>query len=81
MSKYTPGPWKTEYNGYYFNIKTSHDDYVQTFINTCGTNEYLDIDKETEKANAHLIAAAPELLEAAESAMRYDKAIRSCAKG
>ena len=35
--------------------------------------------KEMQRANARLIAAAPDLLEAAKAAVEYDKAIRSCA--
>lgn len=36
-------------------------------------------DKSQVSANAHLIAAAPELYEAAAAAVAYDDAIRSCA--
>lgn len=68
MSKHTPGPWEVEDNF----IQTSefmicevyskedyakHPDVQQDIVN-----------KETGKANAHLIAAAPELLEACRKA-------------
>jgi len=60
-SSYTPGPWIAVHNGHYIDIKTEH--MVHSLAST-QVNEYLGIDDGVEKANANLIAAAPELLEA-----------------
>lgn len=59
--KGTPGPWSCAYNGYFFDIKPkgSCQDLAITHA-----NEHIGIDKVIEEANANLIAAAPELLEA-----------------
>ena len=81
---HTPGPWEwleDKFNGGYSGLVAPRTGEEVLFPNH--RNEGDDGDAWFEdfpnEANAHLIAAAPELLEAAESAMRYDKAIRSCA--
>lgn len=65
MSKHTPGPWEAVCN----------DVCVDGKILFLGTGE----DYSKRAANARLIAAAPEMLEACVAAMRYDEAIRGCA--
>lgn len=59
MNKHTPGPWDYSWNGHYFDIGILRDCSVvpifpQTCMGVCAAQE----------ANARLIAAAPELLEA-----------------
>lgn len=55
MNKHTPGPWRMSHD---------HDDawFLEYSDGTIG--EVLLWDGDTARANAHLIAAAPELLEA-----------------
>lgn len=60
--KGTLGIWKAIDNGYFFDIRTSHDDYCQTLA-SAQENGYLGINKEIQAANALLISKAPELLE------------------
>lgn len=74
-TKHTPGPWWPIHNGTYWDIKTWRDrdpqdiepyDYGASI--GCVFQNYTEErtrGKETEEANAYLIAAAPELLEAA----------------
>jgi len=54
--KATPGPWETW--GGELNVR---DIKNHNFVASCGANGY---DNEESRANAHLIATAPELLEA-----------------
>jgi len=61
--KYTPAPWTLEYstydvNGVNWEVEGADGSHIAQ--NNLGGN-----DRETELANARLIAAAPELLEAA----------------
>jgi hypothetical protein len=73
-TKHTPGPWE-----YLATNANTLNDYTRTIFATVGecvahveTND--DDGKPTEKgeANARLIAAAPELLEALEAVLRFD---------
>lgn len=57
MSKHTAGLWQISKNG--FTINTD-----ESFIVDCNS---VDISNEECKANAHLIAAAPEMLETLEA--------------
>ena len=58
MSKHTPGPWRASELGVLSDKLTSYGNwYVCSLI---------DPDNEEHKANARLIAAAPELLESLE---------------
>lgn len=59
--KGTPGPWEAKYNGHYMDIRTKGD--CLSFAST-HMNSYMNIDANVMDANAKLIAAAPELLEA-----------------
>lgn len=65
MSKFkgTPGPWFAVKNSVYWDIRIYNNDYGQILAST-QTNRFIPINSEQEKANAQLIAAAPELLEA-----------------
>lgn len=58
--KHTPGPWKTEGA----NPITVRADHPLTKKSRIASVHYEGVDVECCKANAHLIAAAPELLEA-----------------
>lgn len=60
---HTPGPWFPVWNGHYWDICTEDREYAQS-IGTTSANNVLGIDKAQDRANARLIAAAPELLEA-----------------
>lgn len=55
MTKHTPGPWTT--GGFY--VKAA-DGHIMIADVTCGNGPPTD----EEKANAHLIAAAPDMYEA-----------------
>jgi hypothetical protein len=59
-ASYTPGPWsfkKDEHDGF----------YIKSEVRTIADVRFLGVEDRTS-ANAHLIAAAPELLEAAKTA-------------
>jgi len=59
MAKHTPGPWETK----------PETDYVpaQVWANGINIADVFGEDRMTRKANARLIAAAPELLEAGDA--------------
>lgn len=67
MSKHTPGPWAVEDRGCRFIVSKEGDGYI--------TRDVCRMDGSTmsafaQEANAHLIAAAPDLLEALHYAVR-----------
>ena len=67
MSKHTPGPWTApEASGLITGYIWAHEPYggIVAQVEDGGQVPY---DQEQRKANAHLIAAAPELLEALKS--------------
>ena len=69
---HTPGPWELgpagfEGNPPYVNIYQEGDDDDALFIGTVGAEE---VDEETAEANARLIAAAPELLQACQTMLK-----------
>lgn len=69
-TKYTPGPWRVYLEGYYWVIAA---DYVA--VKRFGevppiVTEIRDF-TDTEKADAHLIAAAPELLAALQDLLDF----------
>ncbi len=69
--KFTPGPWFAVNNGVYWEVGTSPDRYSPKIGDVCAS-KYLGKDEcpvnglLVEKANAHIFAAAPELLDALE---------------
>ena len=66
--KGTPGPWEVEDNGYFYDINAVRG----TVGNVCSSASWFDNDEHrgpVAMANAHLIAAAPELLEALTSTL------------
>lgn len=71
--KGTPGPWEVEDNGYFYDINAGR----ATVGNVCSSMSWFDNDEHrgpVAMANARLIAAAPELLEALQDALHaYDK--------
>lgn len=64
--KHTPAPWSVIDNGFFFDIKADCD--YSSLADVCGSQCIHDNNKHNEDgtayANACLIAAAPELLEA-----------------
>ena len=58
-SKHTPGPWVTEHGSLYDAITSADGDI-------CTWNHLVGRSRPPQKANARLIAAAPELLEVCE---------------
>lgn len=75
MKKHTLGPWRAWWNGNYFDIncaETPGDESESEYNPTIASVHENDNYKHTRgnvKANAHLIAAAPEMLEALEMVM------------
>lgn len=68
--KHSPGPWKAIRNSCYYDIKTAQDDYCQGIAGT-HQNKYIGVDEDVEKANANLIAAAPDMYEALQRANQF----------
>lgn len=66
--KHTPGPWKAQ-NGMHAAIVWGKGEYALDFMVARCSRAKSDIIDETHNANAHLIAAAPELLVACDAAM------------
>lgn len=68
--KGTPGPWEVESNAYYFSIESQGGGIGDV----CMSGHVFDGGDclgSTSKANASLIAAAPELLEALQEALPW----------
>lgn len=69
--KGTPGPWEVEDNGYFYDINAVRG----TVGNVCSSISWFDNGEHrgpVAMANAQLIAAAPELLEALQIIMNSD---------
>jgi len=65
MSKHTPGPWVIDHETRPVEIcVVYHTNHPNSFVYIRGALGYWDADKDENMANAKLIAAAPELLEA-----------------
>lgn len=62
MPKFTPGPWRSSYDRGHF-VETVHDD-LESSGRVCTVDVEGVYSKEESAANAHLIAAAPDLLRA-----------------
>lgn len=81
MSGFTKGPWRAISNGHYFDISSEHGDIGDV----CMTGHVFDGGNclgLTSEANANLIATAPELLEALQTAMKFsmsEEAYNKCA--
>lgn len=60
MSKHTPGPWHTQHVHPYTHIKSDKNPMIAV------VRSVLTDSRQEFEANAHLIAAAPEMLEALE---------------
>jgi hypothetical protein len=69
MSKHTPGPWHVNAGDYKYHIYYSREQSDHYFVEVDGN------DDDEAKANARLIAAAPELLAALKTAR---KCLKSC---
>ena len=70
QTKHTPGPWVSRHNGYYYDIKTKKSVCSFAYTVSCFDSHDGNLSKkEVETANANLIAAAPELLEALQDAV------------
>ena len=69
MSKHTPGPWKVEGDSVYY-IDGIEADAIN-LICRCG-----DPSNERFAADAHLIVAAPDLLEACKGALKWLEGIK-----
>ena len=62
-TKHTPGPWEATEMGVIAQVCTSHGNFY-----TCAL---IDPDNNEDKANAMLIAAAPEMLQALKHALDF----------
>jgi protein-arginine kinase activator protein McsA len=70
---HTPGPWQDNDAGLIYGQVTGDDDEAPFVCDCCaepGSGEYT----EREKANARLIAAAPQLLDALQELVQRDRA-------
>lgn len=65
---WTAGPWFTVFNAHYWDVSVGPEDYSQS-VASCFQNSVLRMSAEEAAANARLIAAAPDLYEAAEDAL------------
>jgi len=63
--KFTPGPWFTDDYGYIFSGER-RDAHMIAEVRGWGWIQYLPNPEQIQDANAHLIAAAPELYKALE---------------
>lgn len=86
-TKHTPGPWvmdieKQTTGHWYYKIVTEEKPLGNYPLHICTLNKFKD---ETHLKNANLIAAAPEMLEALENALRLlavaenNNAFKDCA--
>lgn len=64
MVSFTPGPWFPHWNGHYFTIDVGPQEFDPS-VATVHMNHVLSLKDDDVKANAQLIAASPDLFEAA----------------
>lgn len=66
MTKHTPGPWEALFNGHYWQFGDSESFQIGDVCASQYDGEHTkeNPNYDLAKANAHLIAAAPDLLEA-----------------
>jgi len=67
--KHTPGPWKYTYNKKFDRHVIRHSELVDRGDSNEIAGIYNSLDFKADEANANLIAAAPDLLEACKSAL------------
>jgi len=60
---HTQAPWFAVYNGRFWDLQLENREYAQSFA-TVHKNDSLRISAEASAANARLIAAAPDMLDA-----------------
>ena len=72
MIGHTPGPWRARRNSHFWEVcpERGGDEGIPFSVADVCSSEPGDPDGGLQEANARLIAAAPELLEALEDAMR-----------
>lgn len=71
MAMHTPAPWfPVQPAKGAWTVNVADDEWAQT-IATAFCNEYIPIDEPTAEANARLIAAAPDLLDALRTAESF----------
>ncbi len=76
-TKHTPGPWRTKREGFStVYVEARIDGGLIQEVAACGPTE---AGLEQQEANARLIAAAPELLEALRGIMKLDEDL--CSEG
>lgn len=69
MSEHTPGPWKLSRKNGSRRMRLTGQGWA-FFAKVVVRMDHSDCDNQEGLANAHLIAAAPDLLEASEAALR-----------
>lgn len=67
-AQHTPGPWFVVQNGHYCDINTGPEIWDPSIAETCASKHGWGAD--VESANAHLIAAAPDLFKALETLVK-----------
>jgi len=88
MSKHTPGPWVFDVDTrpaevctvYHVPPQPTEDGLGQEWLYIRGAIGYWDADAEENLANANLIAAAPDLLEALEIIVSLDDSVENYQK-
>ena len=76
-TKHTPGPWRTKREGFStVYVEARIDGGLIQEVAACGPTE---AGRDQQEANARLIAAAPELLEALRGIMKLDEDL--CSEG
>lgn len=75
MNKHTPGPW--EAIGNLVRSPMAKENGSGVMLAECADRWFLKVNSDEAKANARLMAAAPELLEALQT---IDKRFKACSK-
>jgi hypothetical protein len=73
MIKHTPGPWKAHPDRWV----TTDDANLERIAKVADASDDVEVTDERADADAHLIAAAPDLLKAAEDALELLKRLRN----
>ena len=72
MNKHTPGPWTPFFNDQAIGVSTKRSDIAWVWNKNAGLGDSLR-SREEDEANARLIAAAPDLLEAAQKVLSHKR--------